>query len=426
MATVSPHVPVLVETLCGSNVTLYGLRMFGHVVIVQADGLPAYAQYQRPDDMGCVSHDTTFQDLLDSQKERLQDIEIIQTQLKVIKWQACPWMYLQRKGRRLIEPPRNRKMYSVAYPAWATLIEEEDIVLTKVIDLYHRQGIWKGTPVEFIRGWNDDYLRHIEQGMRAYRQLKRNDLDFSFEILGHVVNDGKIVGYVTEQMTGRMVEYCDRAIVYSAVARLHSAGLTYTSFCDTGLMVCDGQVKFLNLAGVRPVTDEHDMKLDWEQVEDLFAPDRRGVPNMWRAPKDAEDQFTVLTIVPDPDRLFESTYFSMTQILSVAFQKWQEKCHRDDVRRDRRTRRAAAREDWDVSTVCSSNGALSKAGSSRATSILSDAPSSVSTVARFHPYGAIMRNRIQIFNDGIETSTVISEGTRTLVASSRGVSLAPS
>lgn len=68
--------------------------MFGHVVIVQAEGLPAYAQYydSAHDNDGCISRDATLQDLLDSMKQRVEDIELIQTQLKVIKWQVCPWV----------------------------------------------------------------------------------------------------------------------------------------------------------------------------------------------------------------------------------------------------------------------------------------------------------------------------------------------
>ena len=76
-----------------------------------------------------------------------------------------------------------------------------------------------------------------------------------------------------------MVEYCDRKLVYSAVARLHSAGLTYNSLVDSGLMVCGGKLKFTNLAAIDVGTEQF-KELDWQLVDELFSPDRRGIPNM--------------------------------------------------------------------------------------------------------------------------------------------------
>lgn len=38
-------------------------------------------------------------------------------------------------------------------------------------------------------------------------------LDISYEVLGHLVQDGNIVGLVLEASKGRMVEYRDRAKV---------------------------------------------------------------------------------------------------------------------------------------------------------------------------------------------------------------------
>ena len=51
--------------------------MYGHFVVVQAEGLPAYAQYHHPDDYGCISSEATFQDVLDAQRQRVEDVEII-------------------------------------------------------------------------------------------------------------------------------------------------------------------------------------------------------------------------------------------------------------------------------------------------------------------------------------------------------------
>ncbi|KAL1682209.1 hypothetical protein EV122DRAFT_259871, partial [Schizophyllum commune] len=407
MATVDPQVPVLIDSIYGSNFVIYGLRMYGQVVVVQAEGLDAYAKYHHPDDYGCVSSEATFQDVLDAQKQRVEDVEIIQTEIPAIKWRSCPWAYLDRKGRRLIQLSKPRKMYSVACSTWTTLIDEDEIVLTKVIDLYHRQGVWKGQTVEVFRGWTDDTLLHIELSMRGYRALKRRGLDFAHEIVGHLISDGKVVGYA---MTGRMVEYCDRKLVYSAAARLHSTGLCYTSFNENGLLIDRGQVKFYNLSGIMPA-DEVAKEINWRHIDDLFAEDRRGIPNM----QDAEDQYTVLAIAPHPSRFYVSNFFTVARLLSPAFKRWQEKWNRDEERRDRRARMAML-EGLESTEALE---ARTKAGTSRATSVLSEAPSTVSTVARFHPYGAIMRERMRIYREedqDRDTTVVGTFSSRTAVA----------
>ncbi|KAI5887913.1 uncharacterized protein SCHCODRAFT_02639219 [Schizophyllum commune H4-8] len=426
MATVDPQVPVLIDSIYGSNFVIYGLRMYGQVVVVQAEGLDAYAKYHHSDDYGCISSEATLQDALDAQKQRVEDVEIIQTVIPTIKWGSCPWAYLDRKGRRLIQLSKPRKMYSVACSTWTTLIDEDEIVLTKVIDLYHRQGIWKGQTVEVFRGWTDDTLLHIELSMHGYRALKRRGLDFAHEIVGHLISDGKVVGYVSEAMTGRMVEYCDRKLVYSAAARLHSTGLCYTSFNENGLLIDRGQVKFYNLSGIMPA-DEVAKEINWRHIDDLFAEDRRGIPNIWPSPKDAEDQYTVLAIAPHPSRFYVSNFFTVARLLSPAFKRWQEKWIRDEARRDRRARRAML-ESLE-STEADTADTRTKAGTSRATSVLSEATSAVSTVARFHPYGPIMRERMRIYheeNQDGDTTIVATVSSRTAVPSSRGVSLAPS
>ncbi|KAL1746602.1 hypothetical protein HDZ31DRAFT_33775 [Schizophyllum fasciatum] len=436
MASLPAHVPALVGNLSGSNYTFYGIRMFGRVVIVQADGLSPYAKYHKPNDRGAVSSESTYEDFLVAQRERVDDLDFIaslplfpflsQSQIPTIDWQTFSWAYLDRAKRRLIQS--HRKMYEIRVPTWTTLVEEEDITLTKIIELYHRQGIWRGMPVEVFRGWSDDSLYHIERGMRAYRELTRRDLDFAHEILGHVIRDGKVVGYITgtifPSQTGRLVEYCDKKLVYSAVARLHSAGLSYTCFGDSGLMITEGKVKFTNLVGVI-ATDEKNKELDWESVEELFSPDRRGVPNMFVAPKDADDEFTVLSIVPNPARLYDSKLFSCKELVAPAFQRWQERCYRDEQRR-RRCARAmeALQEDWEKDTACSSDS-LTRVGTTRANSLLSEAASTTSTIARFHPYNDVMRCRLRVYKDEDE-GTAPSNSSATLVSSSRHVSLAPS
>lgn len=125
------------------------------------------------------------------------------------------------------------------------------------------------------------------------------------------------------------------------------------------------------------------------------------------------DEYTVLSITPDPERLFDSNLFSFQEILAPAFRRWQERCLREEKRR-KRAKREKLLQGLDGSTACSS-GTVSVAASSRAPSIFSEAASISSTVTRFHPYGEVMRHRLKIFVDA-EESGAPSEGSGTLVA----------
>lgn len=65
-------------------------------------------------------------------------------------------------------------------------------------------------------------------------------LNLSYEVLGHLVQDGNVVGLVLEASKGRMVEYRDRAKVYrfNAVQNffLHDQGLR--CFFSSNTILC--------------------------------------------------------------------------------------------------------------------------------------------------------------------------------------------
>ncbi|KAI4522558.1 hypothetical protein K525DRAFT_198549 [Schizophyllum commune Loenen D] len=141
--------------------------------------------------------------------------------------------------------------------------------------------------VIILRGWNDDTLRDIERGMDAYQALKRSDLlEYAHEIYGHITSEDRVVGYVTgarPYSTDRTIQPRDKKLVYSAVARLHRAGLCYAGFHESNTLPIVGRVKFIDLAGIEPASEEGN-RLDWESVERLFSEDDEGtrtrcVPN---------------------------------------------------------------------------------------------------------------------------------------------------
>ena len=51
--------------------------MYGHILIVQAEGLDAYTKYPPIDDEGSLSDDITLEDYEEAQKQRVDDLEII-------------------------------------------------------------------------------------------------------------------------------------------------------------------------------------------------------------------------------------------------------------------------------------------------------------------------------------------------------------
>ncbi|KAL1734491.1 hypothetical protein EV714DRAFT_234039 [Schizophyllum commune] len=334
MACKPPEVAALVDTSIGSNYALYAVRMHRRVVVFHARGLPAYAQYHNDKDpFRCISDEATVKDHKDAQRQWVADLKVIQENLDSICWEISPWVYLEREHRRVIPRVISRN-HRIRTPCWTEIVDESEIFLTKFINAYHRQGVCRGLHIgaaEFLRGWNDDALRDIERGMDAYQALKRADLlEYAHEIYGHITSEDRVVGYVTEPMTGRTIQPRDKKLVYSAVARLHRAGLCYAGFhesntlpsfsrsglqtrlkrdvaqsglCASNLLIyesggesmdgegtgrrdecIDAKVKFIDLAGIEPASEEGN-RLDWESVERLFAGDDEGSRTSFLAAK---------------------------------------------------------------------------------------------------------------------------------------------
>jgi len=126
--------------------------------------------------------------------------------------------------------------------------------------------------VDILMGWNDRWARIVDLEMKGHRLLQ--GLDLTYDVLGHVLRDGLVVGLMTEPANGRMVEYSDRAEVYDAIAKVQRKGLLYTISCST-IMICDGKVRLLSLSSVRTFCpDAQGFKeadvYHWEALDVLF------------------------------------------------------------------------------------------------------------------------------------------------------------
>lgn len=130
-------------------------------------------------------------------------IEKIQTLVSTMPFGSKNWAYFitKRDGTYSLVY-RERKLYQVTTPPWAPLVDEREILVTKMISPEENQGIWDGKEVDLFMGWNEKYRRMLDRIMRAHNLLR--GLDLTFEVLGHVTNsDGEIIGIMTEPAYGR-------------------------------------------------------------------------------------------------------------------------------------------------------------------------------------------------------------------------------
>ncbi|TFK36585.1 hypothetical protein BDQ12DRAFT_609610, partial [Crucibulum laeve] len=128
---------------------------------------------------------------------------------------------------------------------WAASIDESEIEITTWITCEERQGRWNNQDVDLYIAWNNETSSYkwANGQMRGYRFLQ--GLDLCYEILGHVIFKGRIIGIMTEPSNGRLVEKQDRTLVYTAISRLEERRL-YDSPRPENIMISrDGKIRLL-------------------------------------------------------------------------------------------------------------------------------------------------------------------------------------
>jgi hypothetical protein len=68
--------------------------------------------------------------------------------------------------------------------------------------------------------------------------------DLTFELLGHLVRDGLVVGNVFEAPHGRLIEYSDRAAVYESIARMQRKNIIYRDIDSKEIYITATGVRF--------------------------------------------------------------------------------------------------------------------------------------------------------------------------------------
>ncbi|KAJ7457015.1 hypothetical protein FB451DRAFT_1275613 [Mycena latifolia] len=161
----------------------------------------------------------------------------------------------------------------ISCPAWAPLIPETDLVYSKYITAEDREAVWNGRVVDCLIGWNDRWRDFVECAMRGHRLLE--GLDVTYEVLGHIVRNGEIIGLMTEQpVDDRRVEYRDSEAVYAAVAKVQSRGLVI-SFNETSINIHRGKVRLPGTQTVRKFSEVNDPKATadiyhWQNLSRIF------------------------------------------------------------------------------------------------------------------------------------------------------------
>ncbi|KAJ7161052.1 hypothetical protein C8R46DRAFT_1106363 [Mycena filopes] len=259
------------------NVTLYvgsdnepDGRLFlfengGHSLVIQAPELklPGYTFFNEDieaDEMYRTTH------YLDLQK--------IANLVKDIEFNKTNWCYLitRKDGSHRLRYSE-RAIRPISCLPWAPLILEEEIIYTKYLTAEDREGLWNGRVVNCMIGWNDRWRSIVDFSMRGHRLLL--GLDVTFEVLGHIVRNGIIVGLMTEHVADdRRVEYCDRAAVYAAVVQVQSKGLII-SLNESNIIIHKGKVRLMGMESVRKFSEVEDVdravaNFHWRTLSAIF------------------------------------------------------------------------------------------------------------------------------------------------------------
>lgn len=119
-------------------------------------------------------------------------------------------------------------------------------------------------------------MEKLDRRMQAYLALQ--DLDLTYEILGHIVqSDSRMIGIITEAQAGRPAQYSDRDSVYRALALVQQCRLVLCGVPSlANIHILHGQVRLTDLCSIWYFLDcsrreEAEQLRHWEPMEELYA-----------------------------------------------------------------------------------------------------------------------------------------------------------
>lgn len=202
---------------------------------------------------------------------------LIQTMLDDIDFSRANQAFLTREtdgSRRLLYKDQPWPLLSA--PRWASLIDESAIKYDKWRRSgAYRSGWWNSIKVDVtVSLWDDPRHHDMEtEGHRIMQYVGLNEL--TFEMLGHLVRDGEVVGHMRKAIEGRLVEYHDRAAVFEAVARIQAKGILFKATTPYDIYMTDGGVRFTSMSSIEYYEDRAKLEekaeyWHWCCLQDVF------------------------------------------------------------------------------------------------------------------------------------------------------------
>ncbi|KAK0440162.1 hypothetical protein EV421DRAFT_812527 [Armillaria borealis] len=210
-------------------------------------------------------------------------IELIETLINTIDFTQTLTAFLvrRRNGNTLVPKPLRSTPFRVTCPTWERLIDEREIETTDWLYALNRRGRWNNMDVELWFGYDDRYLRFVQNTMVALRALWQRNLDLHFKVLGHLIRDNEVIGIIMEPNGGRCVEVYDRALAYNTFQELQKNNLIFDwpQASISNLKIADGKVRFETrlLQSVKDVSRERDperlaraRQTHWDSLESML------------------------------------------------------------------------------------------------------------------------------------------------------------
>ena len=107
-------------------------------------------------------------------------------------------------------------------------------------------------------------LPRIEQETRAYQLLEGSDLAPRF--LGHIHENGRIMGFLLEKVEGRPASHQDLSICEAALGKLHELGFVHGDVNRYNFLVTEEGVKLLDFEGLVENASPELMREELESV----------------------------------------------------------------------------------------------------------------------------------------------------------------
>lgn len=135
-------------------------------------------------------------------------------------------------------------------------------------------------------------LPRIEQETRAYQLLEGSDLAPRF--LGHIHENGRIMGFLLEKIEGRPACFQDLGICEAALGKLHELGLAHGDVNRYNFLVTEEGVKLLDFEGLVENASPELMCEELESVRaELVDESGRGGGFMFRSDSNGHGQILI-------------------------------------------------------------------------------------------------------------------------------------